>query len=190
MKSLIDADDSVLIAIDIQDYFLKKLSPDVSDRLLKRASWLLKVAHWRKIPIIVTAEELQKHSVAPKILQSLPVGMKIFDKSIFGLTFQSDIMEAVKKTGRNTAVLIGLETDVCVEHSAIGLLQHDYNVAVVADATGSPENGQEIGLNRMRDAGAAIVSVKSVYYEWLRNLEWNERFQKECPELNNVDWTL
>ena len=188
--ALIDADDSVLIAIDVQDYFLKKLPTEESDRLLKRAAWLMKVAEWRKIPIIVTAEELQKHPVAPKILQSLPSGTRVFDKSIFGLTYQSDIMKQVQETQRNTAVLIGLETDVCVAHSAIGLLEHGFRVAVVADATASPENGQEIGLNRMRNAGAVIVSAKSIFYEWIRNLERNERFQKECPELDNVDWSL
>ena len=188
--ALIDADDSVLIAIDIQDYFLKKLPTEESDRLLKRAAWLIKVAQWRKIPIVVTAEELQKHCVAPKILESLPAETRVFDKRIFGLTYQSDVMEAVQLTHRKSAVLIGLETDVCVAHSAIGLLEHGYRVAVVADATGSPENGQEIGLNRMRNAGAVIVSAKSVFYEWLRNLEWNERFQKECPELDKVDWSL
>ena len=188
--ALIDADDSVLIAIDVQDYFLKKLPTEESDRLLKRAAWLMKVAEWRKIPIIVTAEELQKHPVAPKILQALPSGTRVFDKSIFGLTYQSDIMKQVQETQRNTAVLIGLETDVCVAHSAIGLLEHGFRVAVVADATASPENGQEIGLNRMRNAGAVIVSAKSIFYEWIRNLERNERFQKECPELDNVDWSL
>jgi nicotinamidase-related amidase len=186
----IDADDSVLIAIDIQDYFLKKLLPEVSDLLLKRACWLIKVAHWRKIPVIVTAEERDKHPVASRILQSLPSGTTIFDKRIFGLAFQTDIMDAVKQIQRGTAVLIGLETDVCVAHSALGLLQLGYRVAVVADATGSPENGHEIGLGRMRDAGAIIVSTKSLFYEWLRNLEWNERFQKECPELNNADGIL
>jgi nicotinamidase-related amidase len=186
-EKLIDADDSVLIAIDIQDYFLKKLPFEVSDRLLKRVCWLIKVGHWRKIPLIVTAEELDKHPVAPKLLQSVPSDTNIFDKRIFGLAFQSDIMDAVKQIQRRTTVLIGLETDVCVAHSALGLLQAGYRVAVVADATGSPENGHEIGLNRMRDAGAIVVSTKSLFYEWLHDLEWNQRFQKECPELNNVD---
>jgi hypothetical protein len=42
----------------------------------------------------------------------------------------------------------------------------------------------------MRDAGVTIVSAKSLFYEWLRDLNWNERFQKECPDLDNVNGIL
>ncbi|HSE40506.1 MAG TPA: isochorismatase family protein [Acidobacteriota bacterium] len=188
--SLIEADDSVLIAIDIQNYFLKKLPTELCTSIVKHACWLLKVAHWRNVPLIVTAEELDKHPVADEILRSLPAETHIFDKRIFGLANQPDILEEVKQTKRSTTVLIGLETDVCVAQSAIGLLENGYRVVVVADATGSPEIGHKIGLNRMHDAGALIVSVKSLFYEWLRDLNWNERFQKECPELDNADGIL
>jgi nicotinamidase-related amidase len=188
--SLIEADDSILIAIDIQDYFLKKLPTEFASNVLKRASWLLKVAHWRGVPIVVTAEELEKHRVNDQIMRSIPESTPIFDKRIFGLAHQADILAAVKQTKRATTVLIGLETDVCVAHSAIGLLDHGFRVVAVADATGSPEMGHEIGLSRMRDAGVTIVSAKSLFYEWLRDLNWNERFQKECPDLDNVNGIL
>ena len=53
-----------------------------------------------------------------------------------------------RRSGRKTAVLVGLETDVCVAHSALGLLGHGYQVAVVADATGSPGTAHGFGLER------------------------------------------
>ena len=62
-----------------------------------------------------------------------------------------DILEAVQNTNCKTAVLIGYETDVCITHSALGLLELGYQVAVVADATGSPGEAHQIGLSRIRD---------------------------------------
>ncbi len=110
--SLLEADGSVLIVIDIQDAFLDKLPVLESDRLLSRACWLIAVAQWRQIPVVVTAEEIHKQPLAPKIVQSLPANAPIFDKATFGLAHQPNILSAIEQTGRKTSVLIGLETDV------------------------------------------------------------------------------
>ena len=95
----------------------------------------------------------------------------------FGLAAQPDILEAVQQTGRKTPVLIGYETDVCITHSALGLIDLGYKVAVVADATGSPGEAHRIGLERIRGAGGIIVSGKSLYYEWVRTVEKAMEFE-------------
>jgi nicotinamidase-related amidase len=63
-------------------------------------------------------------------------------------------------------VLVGLETDVCVAQSALGLRGLDLAVAVVSDATASPGTAHAFGLERLRDAGVAVLGAKSLYYEW------------------------
>jgi nicotinamidase-related amidase len=184
--TLLDADDSVLIVIDVQDAFLNKLPLQESEHLLNRVCWLIKVAQWKQIPIVVTAEELDKQPLASRLIQTLPLSTPIFDKLTFGLTHQRDILAAVQQTGRKTAVLTGLETDVCVAHSALGLLDQRYRLAVVADATGSPAPGHEVGLSRMQSAGAIAVSTKSLFYEWLRTVEMVNRFHRECPNMRDL----
>ena len=52
----------------------------------------------------------------------------------FGLADVPEIVASVEHTGRRTAVLVGMETDVCVAQSALGLLDEDFTVAVVEDA--------------------------------------------------------
>ncbi len=184
--SLIDSEDSVLIVIDIQNAFLDKLPLQESERLLSRACWLIAVAQWKQIPLVATAEEIDNQPVAAKLIQSLPPGAPIFDKVSFGLADQPDIMKAVEQSGRKTAVLIGLETDVCVAQTAIGLLERGYRVAVVADATGTTAQGQEIGLNRMKNAGAIVVNTRSLFYEWMRTVEMVNRFHRECPDMRDL----
>ena len=88
-----------------------------------------------------------------------------------GLAAEPAILSAIRATGRNQVVLVGLETDVCVAHSALGLQRAGLAVAVLADATGSPGSGRENGLRRMAGAGVLVSDVKSLYYEWLRTVD-------------------
>ena len=181
--SLLVASDSILIVIDVQDAFLEKLPGQESERLLDKVCWIVRLAQWEHIPLIVTAEGLQEQPLASKLTQTLPANAPIFNKLTFGLADQPDILDAVEQTNRKTAILIGLETDVCVMHSAIGLLERGYRVAVVVDAIGTPAPGQEIGLARMQNAGIIIVNMKSLFYEWLRTVEAVTRFHQELPEM-------
>jgi nicotinamidase-related amidase len=184
--SLLEVDDSILIVIDIQPSFVKKESRDGNNSLLQRMCWVIKVANWLSVPLIVTAEDIPHNgSVSDEVAELLLPGTEIYNKMIFGLAAQSDILEAVQQTGRKTAVLIGYETDVCITHSALGLIDLGYKVAVVADATGSPGDAHRIGLERIRGAGGIIVSAKSLYYEWVRTVEKALEFEAlgiETPE--------
>ena len=67
-------------------------------------------------------------------------------------------------------ILTGLETDVCIAQSALGLAGADFDVTVVSDACGSPPPHHAHGLDRLRDAGIRITSVKGIFYEWVRDL--------------------
>ena len=69
-----------------------------------------------------------------------------------------------------TTVLVGLETDVCVAQSALGLAAAGYRVAVIDDACGSPAPNHAAGLRRLRDAGVVVTNTKGIFYEWVRDL--------------------
>jgi nicotinamidase-related amidase len=95
---------------------------------------------------------------------------------IFGLVADPEILGAVQRTNRDTPILLGLETDVCVAQSAIGLLENGYRVVVIEDAVGSPGKAHQYGLARMRTAGVLLSNVKSLFYEWLRTVENSRNF--------------
>ena len=56
--SLLDADDCVMVVIDVQDAFLSRLPRQDSECLLNTVCWLVVVAQWIRIPLVVTAEEI------------------------------------------------------------------------------------------------------------------------------------
>lgn len=186
-RALVEVDDCCLVLIDVQQAFLDKLPRKRVKRLLQRLRWLLRVAVRLGVPVVATAEEIGANgSLVPGLEKSLPPGARVHDKLVFDLAADPAILAAVRESGRGTAVLAGLETDVCVAHSAIGLLRAGFQVVVVGDACAAPGKAHRYGLARVRGAGVLLSNLKSLYYEWLRTAEasnaFRERFEDELGD--------
>lgn len=187
MGPLLDRADSILVIVDMQTGFFAAhdgLDRDALARTSARVAWLAGVASALDIPVIVTEEDPTRNGPTdPAIRSNLATGTPVFEKVIFGLADQANIIAAIVDTGRTTVVLAGVETDVCVTHSALGMLDRGYRVAVVSDATFSPGEMQAHGLRRMVEAGVAALHAKGVYYEWVRTLEAARAFEADHPGL-------
>ncbi|MFT7673777.1 MAG: nicotinamidase-related amidase [Gammaproteobacteria bacterium] len=184
---LIDVDDSVLIAIDIQDGFLDKYDKAISQQLVAKVAWLLKVADALEVPVIAMGEDLDEMGGLNSVVQAdLPVGTIVHNKDAFGLAGNLQILDAVIKTGRKTAVLVGMETDVCVSQSALGLINQGFEVVVLKDAIATTEADEEIGLSRIHGAGVVFSSVKALYFEWLQSVSHFKRLKVLVPELEGA----
>lgn len=187
-SSLTDPNNSVLIIIDVQQVFLDKLNRDQYIPMVNRISWIAEMAERFEIPIVMTAEDTDnKSGIIPQITEKLSAGIKEYNKMSYGLTGDQDILDAIEKTGRKTAVLVGLETDVCICQSALGLLENGYRVIVLADAVGSPGPCHDFGIERMRNAGVIISSVKGTFYEWQRtvhcgNTKFRDVYTEQQPD--------
>ena len=184
---LLDLADSQLVVIDLQPGFY---APDADvDRTAyaiaeARAAWLVGVAAALDVPVTVTEEDPDRNGpTSSLVLDHLPVGFQPFDKGVFGLADQPDILASIEAHGRRTILLVGTETDVCVAHSALGLLARGFRVVVVTDATFAPGEMQHHGLQRVADAGAELIHAKGVYYEWIRTLADARAFQAAYPDL-------
>ena len=183
---LIDREDSILVVVDAQPGFSGATNDAAASAAESRAvaAWLAGVAAALAIPIVVTEEDAATNGPTdPAIVGRLPVGTRVLAKAVFGLAGVPEILAAVESSRRRTVVLVGAETDVCVAQSAIGLLDRGFRAVVVTDATFSPGTMHELGLQRIRDAGAELNHAKGVYYEWVRTLEAARQFTTEHPEL-------
>ncbi len=184
---ILDRFDSQLVAIDIQPAFYPAERAIDRERLASvtaRVAWLTGVAAALGVPVTVTEEDPERNGpTEPAVLASAPAGTSAFVKPAFGLADVPDILAAIDAHARQTVVLAGLETDVCVAHSALGLLDRGYIVAVVTDATFSPGEMHERGLRRMSEAGVITIHAKGVFYEWVRTLSDARRFEAEHPGL-------
>ena len=172
LNTLVERDDSLLALIDIQKPFLEKLNPEQANVLIGRVNWLLMIARLLEVPVMVTAEDIEIHGQPDESLDlNRTDTIPIFNKMVFDLSAEPVILQAVKDSGQRTVVLAGLETDVCIAQSAIGLQKIGYSVVVLSDLTCSPGAGHQAGLERIRGAGILVTTLKGLYYEWVRTVD-------------------
>jgi nicotinamidase-related amidase len=171
-ERLLDVDDAVLCVIDVQPGFVDELERSVRAPFVQRVVWIVGVARAMGVPVVVTEEEPDRNGPSlPEVLAQVPDDAARFTKPTFGLADVPEILAVVEATGRRTAVLVGAETDVCVSHSALGLLDRGFRVVVARDAVASPGSAHDDGLARMRDAGVVVIGAKGLYYEWVRTVD-------------------
>jgi nicotinamidase-related amidase len=169
---LVEFSDSLLCVVDAQPGFADKLDDRLARATVGRIAWITTLARTLDVPIAVTEEEPETNgSTLPEVLDQLPPAVRRHRKPTFGLADVPEIAEAVASTHRGTAVMVGMETDVCVAHSALGLLDAGYRVVVVRDAVAAPGAAHEQGLDRMRDAGVVLIGTKGLFYEWTRTVD-------------------
>ncbi len=186
-QSLLDVEDSLVLVVDVQTPFTRKLPAAEADGLVARIRWLVQASTWLGVPLVVTAEDLPRlGGVVEAVASVLPADTVIHNKLVFSVAADPEILAAVERTGRRTAILVGLETDVCVGHSALGLLELAYRVAVLSDCTGSPGLAQEAGLRRVERAGAIVLPLRSLIYEWLRTVPRAAEFRTKVTEVIGV----
>ncbi len=163
---LLDARQSVLFIVDIQT----RLAPAIADAdaVIARTLILLAAAARLGVPVVVSEQYPQGLGPTDARLLPLPEGAAIMPKTSFSAQADPAIAAHVAQLDRHQIVLAGMETHVCVLQTALGLKTAGYAVGVAADAVGSrhPERKQR-GLERMRDAGIAMVDSEMVVFEWL-----------------------
>ena len=162
------AERAALVVVDIQE----KLLPPIheKERLVRNSQLLLRLAGILNIPVVATTQYAKGlGKTVPEIASLLPAGEPI-DKLQFGCFASPQFCSALKTLPgrRNTVLLCGMETHICVMQTALGALEQGYLVHVAADAVGSrSELNWRVGLERMRTAGALISSTETVIYELL-----------------------
>ncbi len=179
----LDADRCALIVVDIQE----KLLPPIfqKDQLVRNSQLLIRLAGILKIPAIVSTQYAKGlGNVVPQIASLLPDAQPI-DKQAFSC-FGSDVFCSMLKRmpgNRNTVLLCGMESHICVMQTALGALREGYLVHVASDAVSSrTEWNWKIGLERMRAAGAIISSTEMMIYELLRS-SGSAGFKELLPHL-------
>jgi nicotinamidase-related amidase len=166
----LDPDRCALIVIDIQE----KLLPPIfaKERLVRNAQLLIRLAGILKMPTLMSTQYSKGLGNAiPEITSMIP-DVEPLEKVAFSC-FGSDVFcSALKRIpgNRNTVLLCGMETHICVAQTALAALREGYLVQVAADAVSSrTELNWKIGLDRMRAAGAVISSAEMMIYETLRS---------------------
>jgi nicotinamidase-related amidase len=164
----LNPDQCALIVIDIQEKLLAPIFE--KERLVRNSQLLIRLAGILKIPTLLSTQYSKGlGKTIPEVASLLPEVQPV-EKVVFSC-FGSDVFcSAVKRLpgNRNTLVLCGMESHICVAQTALAALREGYLVHVASDAVSSrTEWNWKVGLERMRSAGAVISSTEMVMYEAL-----------------------
>jgi nicotinamidase-related amidase len=179
----LEAEQCALVVIDIQE----KLLPPIfqKEQLVRNAQLLIRAATILKIPALVSTQYAKGLGGTVPEIASLLAGTESIDKTLFSC-FGSDVFCSVLKRlpgNRNTLLLCGMESHICVTQTALGALREGYLVHVASDAVSSrAEWNWKIGLERMRAAGAVISSTEMMIYELMRSSS-SAAFKELLPHL-------
>ena len=82
-------------------------------------------------------------------------------------------------------VIAGCEAHVCLLQTALGLRRAGKPLWVVAPACGSRDRADHaLAMQRLRDAGATVVSTEMVVFEWLHHCR-HPRFREVLTRLKS-----
>ncbi|HZQ23977.1 MAG TPA: hydrolase [Terriglobales bacterium] len=166
----LQAERCALIVIDIQE----KLLPPIHEKeqLVRNSQLLIRLAGVLKMPLLMSTQYAKGLGSTVPDIAALTPEIQPIDKLMFSC-FGSDVFcSSLKRLpgNRNTVLLCGMESHICVMQTALGALREGYIVHVASDAVSSrTEWNWRIGLERMRAAGAIISSTEMIMYELLRS---------------------
>jgi len=122
-----------------------------------------------KIPLIVTEHYPEKLG---KTVSNLDVNhaVKICSKTKFSMIIP-ELEEYLENTQADSIVLMGLESHICIEQTAMDLLQmNKFKVHVVADcALSRTLEDRALALTRLENMGCMITSSENVIFKLIRD---------------------
>lgn len=171
--SLCDANNSVLLIIDIQTQLTAVMPAKVLARLQRNTTMLINTAQKLGVPIFITERHPKEMgNIEIEIQKLLPAATKQYEKTCFSCADADNFAGDLSATNRNQAILIGMEAHVCILQTALDLHNRGYVVFVVADAVCSRQReNYETALQRLRKAGIIVCDAESVLFEWVRDAD-------------------
>ena len=156
--------DTALLVIDVQEKLLPKIAG--RDRLVQNLSFLLEAARLVSIPVLAT-EQYPKGlgGTLPSLVPLVPVR---WEKTDFSCCAVPEVLNTLGREARIKVLLAGIETHVCVLHTALDLLARDFHVFLAVDTLGSRYTlDHETALRRLETEGAVLTTCETAIFEWL-----------------------
>jgi isochorismate hydrolase len=153
--------------IDVQGFFLSRVSKHRRVALEKNMRNFARLLGYFQIPIVVTLERPVdfKGSLPMEIENSLTDGARTFEKEFFDLSRERKIRNHLAHLKRKQLIVAGCETDICVLQSCLGLLRLGYEVYVVEELTFSSWPDIDQAIAQMKARGAVFVRYKTLFHE-------------------------
>lgn len=165
---MLTPDNTVLLVIDVQGKLAQLMHRKES--LFAHLEKIIRGAQVLQLPVIWTEQVPEKLGpTLPEIARLLETTTSPISKASFSCCGHPPFMQALEALNRRQVLVTGIETHICVYQTTLDLLERGYEVQVVADAVSSrTAENRELGLERVKDAGAKLTGTEMALFELLR----------------------
>lgn len=175
----IDRNDAILLVIDLQ----ARLFPHIADRdrVEQQAIRMIRAAHELGLPTLVSEQYREGLGATLPSVMAVAGDAAVVEKQSFSVCGDVAAMTRLEVLRRRQALLVGIETHVCVQQTALDLVSRGLTPVVLADAVSSRRAlDREVAFHRMRQAGVVVTTVESAIFEMMREAG-TELFKRILP---------
>lgn len=164
---------TAFLCCDIQEIFKRTVFQ--FEHVSVIASLLVRGAQILNIPVVISEQYPERLGKTCEPIDMLKC--HVFTKTRFSMItdgFPKSVLDE-----RSSFVLFGIETHVCVQQTALDLLQQGKSVVLVTDAVSSSRPlDRTTAIQRLSQDGATLMTAESVLFELMRT--------KDCPEFKPI----
>jgi nicotinamidase-related amidase len=158
------ATETALLVVDVQEKLMVKIPSAAA--LVRDIAFLIDTA--RLVGVEVLATEQYPRGLGPTVA---PLAERLAtrpEKVAFSCCAVSGLIEGLREGRRSRVLLVGIESHVCVLHTALDLLAAGFQVYIAADTCASRyPRDHEMALRRLEQAGAILTTAETAAFEWL-----------------------
>jgi nicotinamidase-related amidase len=183
-KALLDPTDTVFLLLDHQSGLFQNVKDVPVAELRANVTALAKLATLQQIPVITTASvpDGPNGPLMPEIHEAAPHAVYVPRRGEVNAWDNALFVKTVRETGKQTLIIAGVWTNVCVMFPALDAKAAGYKVYVVIDASGDPsEMASRTTLARFTQAGIIPTCANAVICEVHRT--WNRPDAPQLAEL-------
>lgn len=166
----LDPKKTAVVVVDVQDRLAAAMPAEQLDRVKRAARILVESARLLGAPVLAT-EQYPKGlgPTLPEVAETLRAAdAPCFEKLDFSACDASGFAERLAATGAKAAVVLGMETHVCVYQTVRDLVARGFEVYVPIDGVASRrDDHREVGLALCERAGATRTTSETVVFDWL-----------------------
>jgi len=161
---------TAIILIDVQEKLAPTMPAEQLASLERAARILLGAAAELGAPVLAT-EQYPKGlgpTIAPLAGLLEAAGVKPIAKQTFSCCAEPRFIAAFKESGADAAIVIGMETHVCVFQTVRDLQARGVRVDVPIDGVASRrDDHRRAGLDLCARAGAVITTAETLLFDWM-----------------------
>ena len=162
----ITTDNALLLVVDFQ----ARLMPAIfeSEALAIKTAAFAKGCRVLGVPIIAMQQYTKGLGETVGEIREALGDFEHVEKITFSCCGCAEFAEKLAREERKNILLTGIEAHICVQQTALDLLETNYNVYLITDCVGSRfEADRFCAERRMEKAGAVLTTMESVLFEML-----------------------